>query len=158
MSCSKRVLTLNTLMSGGRGYNFGSLGILPLCFWLVKSIGWDMVGVWLFGLGLVLGLRLAGLVLGWSLILGWRLVNWFGLVPGLRLAWFRWFGLGSWLELDLPDQRPSHVVAGCPTTRGRKLVSSLWSIKRFLTKAAGTSDSLWRDRSRSSKIVLGTKT
>ena len=61
-----------------------------------------------------MGLRLAGLVLGWSLILGWRLVNWFGLVPGLRLAWFRWFGLGSWLELDLPDQRPSHVVAPPP--------------------------------------------
>ena len=52
----------------------------------------------MFGLGLVLGLRLAGLVLGWSLILGSRLVNWFDLVPGLRLAWFRWFGVGSWAE------------------------------------------------------------
>ena len=68
----------------------------------------------MFGLGLVLGLRLAGLVLGWSLILGSRLVNWFDLVPGLRLAWFRWFGVGSWLELDLPDHCPSHVVAPPP--------------------------------------------
>ena len=45
MSCSKRVLILNTLMSGGHGYDFGSLTILSLCFWLVKSIGWDMVVV-----------------------------------------------------------------------------------------------------------------
>ena len=66
MSCSKRVLTLNTLMSGGRGYNF--LKILSLCFWLVKSIGWGLRRVWLFGLGFLLGLRLARLVLGWSLI------------------------------------------------------------------------------------------
>ena len=68
----------------------------------------------MFGLGFVLGVRLAGYT--WFGLDSWLeiLVNWFGLVPGLRLAWFRWFGLGSWLELDLPDQRPSHVVAPPP--------------------------------------------
>ena len=68
----------------------------------------------MFGLGLVLGLRVGGLILGWSLFIVSRFVIWFDLVPGLRLAWFRWFGVGSWLELDLPDQRPSHVVAPPP--------------------------------------------
>ena len=83
----------------------------------------------MFGLGLVLGLRLAGMVLGWSLILGSRLVNWFDLVPGLRLAWFRWFGVGSWRELDLPDQRPSHVVAPPPeagSCPNRTFAAGVW--------------------------------
>ena len=82
--------------------------LVGLIYWL--GPGWSLI--------VQFGLR-SWAETGWGgswleLNLGSRLVNWFDLVPGLRLAWFRWFGLCSWLELDLPDQRPSHVVAPPP--------------------------------------------
>ena len=86
MSCSKRVLTLNTLMSGWRGYNFGSLTILSLCFWLVGAWLEFDCSVWAW-------------FLGWDW-LGWFLVGAWFLVPDwlTGLTWFRgwdWLGLGG---------------------------------------------------------------